>query len=264
LMENDDSNSQNFFIYSPSTNNGWYFLPWDADGAWDFYGQPIEAAGGDRPRWTQGVSNWWNVMLHKRFLKDSDNLQDLIDMVGEMRDILTEAQTNEYLDAYKALIFDLVTSEPDLSTLDTVASEEADVIDEVDGEIDRLAGVIEEAYQTFLLSVQRPMPVWLGTPTSSGGETSFNWDESYDFQGDNITYDFQVSTDSAFADEDIVSESLNRTSNTITIDSPAAGTYYYRVTIRDDDDPDNNWQYPFDETTIGGTDYDGVKQFTIE
>lgn len=266
VLKNDDTNSQNFFLYSPHTSNGWYFLPWDYDGAWDFYGQAQEAADGPRPRWTEGVSNWWNVVLHKKFLKNSTNLQDLIDKVEEVNQLFTAAQTTDYVDTYMQSVYDIITENPDLENLPTIvgSNDPAQKIVEFDTEIDRLPGIPEESYQLFIDTLGRPMPVWLSDPATSGNTTSFAWDESYDLQGDEITYDFQISTDPAFADANIVDESLGRTRNSIDVDGITAGTYYYRVIIRDDDDPDNNWQIAFDELTVGETEYYGIKQFIVQ
>ncbi len=74
LMTNYDTNTQNFILYSPSGYAGWYFLPWDYDGAWDWYSQPAEFT---LPRYRQGLSNWWSVLLHARFLSDPNNLAEL-------------------------------------------------------------------------------------------------------------------------------------------------------------------------------------------
>ncbi|MBT3181611.1 MAG: CotH kinase family protein [Deltaproteobacteria bacterium] len=264
LLQNYDTNSQNFYLYSPTNSDGWYFLPWDYDGAWDFYGQAQEAAANTRPRWTQGVSNWWNVVLHKRFLKDPDNVQALSDKVAELLNVFTDVETTQLVEILSGWIFDIVTAEPDITDLPTIADDIDDKIDEYVDELDRLPGIPAESYDIYADTLDRPMPVWLGDPIQGDGVIAFNWDESYDLQGDAFTYDFQVSTDPSFADADIIYESLDRESNEIEGASLDSGTYYFRVIIRGVDDPDNNWQIAFDQYEAGDNYYYGVKQFVVE
>ena len=45
VLDNRDTNSQNFLLYSPRNSATWTFVPWDYDAAWGFYDQPNEAAG---------------------------------------------------------------------------------------------------------------------------------------------------------------------------------------------------------------------------
>ena len=73
-MADYDSTYQNFMLYSPPGFEGWYFLPWDYDGAWGWNDQP----GAPRlPRCREGVANWWSVVLHRRFLSEPHNLAEL-------------------------------------------------------------------------------------------------------------------------------------------------------------------------------------------
>ncbi|MBU0505320.1 MAG: CotH kinase family protein [bacterium] len=262
LLKNEDTTTQNFFLYCPLTSSKWYFLPWDYDGAWDFYGQPVEAAAKTRPRWTQGVSNWWGNALHKRFLQDADNVQDLVERVEELKEtVFTATSISERTEIYKNLIFDIITVDPDIEELpaldnDTVAEIEA----ELNTEIDRLASIPQESYNMFISAMERPMPIWMGYTELSDGTLQFVWDESYDLQGNSITYNFQISTRPTFIDASIVYESLGLTETTIDVTGLASGTYYFRVIIRDSE---GNWQLPFDSYDDGETVFDGMLQFSL-
>jgi len=265
ILENDDTNTQNFFLYNPTTSWGWYFLPWDYDGAWDFYGQPREAAGTPRPRWTEGVSNWWNVILHKRFLMAPGNIDVLRAKVEELRSFYTETAASTMMNTYRDIAGDIITQNPDLDTLETLnATTPAERIEQWNTEVDRIPTVPEQKYQEFIDTLQRPMPVFLAAPVvGEDGTVAFAWDESFDFQGNAITYDFQISNALTFDAGEIVFERLGRTETSIGVD-PAdigpAGTYYFRVTIRDSE---GNWQYPFDSIEVGDNLYDGMREFTL-
>ena len=68
LMADYDSTHQNFMLYSPPGFEGWYFLPWDYDGAWG-----VERSAGCAAvaaRGARAIANWWSVVLHRRFLSE--------------------------------------------------------------------------------------------------------------------------------------------------------------------------------------------------
>ncbi len=73
LVGNVDTQSQNFFLYSPKNSNTWYFLPWDYDGS--LYRQ---AKFYQYDNFEYGISNYWGVPLHNRVLK-IDRYKQMLD-----------------------------------------------------------------------------------------------------------------------------------------------------------------------------------------
>ena len=90
LMADFDSISQNFMLYSPPGFEGWYLLPWDYDVAWGWSDQP---GAPPRPRWREGVANWWRVVLHQRFLAEPGNLAELDARIVELTGTINDANT---------------------------------------------------------------------------------------------------------------------------------------------------------------------------
>ena len=68
LVGNIDTQSQNYYLYSPKNGEKWYFIPWDYDGALsrqnrDYFGKyPYEY-------WEFGIANFWGGVLHNRVLR---------------------------------------------------------------------------------------------------------------------------------------------------------------------------------------------------
>ena len=129
-------------------------------------------------------------------------------------------------------------------------------------------GACEVKFEEFLDTLERPMPVYMSA-TIDGAFVEFRWDSSYDLQGDGLTYDFQLSTTTAFEAGDIVAESLGLVDNVTfryALASLPAGTYYYRVIIRDDKAPGTNWQISFDSyhDEVADTTHFGMKRLVIE
>jgi len=85
------------------------------------------------------------------------------------------------------------------------------------------------------------MPFFLGTPKALTNSLIFDWGESYDFNAQDISYHFVVSTDWEF--KNIVCEASLTNQTSITIDSLKSGTYFWRVTATNEN---GKTQYPFD------------------
>ena len=108
------------------------------------------------------------------------------------------------------------------------------------------------------------MPFFLDGPEVLDGRIYFYWDESFDLQGDGLTYDLLVADDHRFRPEDVVHQELGLTDAFFDIEALPTGTYYFRVIARDTKDPGNHWQYPFDSHWAGGTYVEGMRQFTVD
>lgn len=86
LMGNRDTTMQNYYLYSPLNGSKFYFIPWDGDASLMRYESSIED-GQPVADWEWGISNYWGIILHQRFLKNDKNREDLQAVVGVlMRD----------------------------------------------------------------------------------------------------------------------------------------------------------------------------------
>lgn len=251
LFENIDTRTQNFFLYSPENIDTWYFLPWDYDGAWDFYNQANKDRGAKRASWEHGLSNYWGVMLHRRFFKDPDNVSELITRMEQLLEIITTEQTNNFLSSYHPIVSEFVKRLPDSDHLSVEYFEE---------EFWRIADDPNRNFAEFMVKKENPMPIFLGVPFDREGKIVFRWDESFDLQNNDITYNFQISNSPEF--NNIVIEHTNLVDTEISIEPLPAGEYFWRVIIMDSQ---GNKQVAFDEfESHDGTIYFGIRSFIIE
>ena len=110
LTGNFDTVTQNFYLYGPPGCQGWYFLPWDYDGALEFYQQRGEAS---LPRHRAGLANWWSVPLIRRFLEDRGNLRDLDQRIAELsQDAMSDVALQERVRSYYGIVGPFVTTLP--------------------------------------------------------------------------------------------------------------------------------------------------------
>lgn len=247
LFDNMDTNSQNFYLYSPLNSEKWFFLPWDYDGAWGYTQQKGEDV--QNSPWQKGISNYWGSKLQHRFFKNPENVRQLIDKIEELMTIVTPERTKELLDQYRKVAPAVTLSEPDIGYLPGTP-------ETYRKEWDRLIGLPEKNYRIFLEALENPMPVYLADVERKDGKWLFQWSNSYDLQGDDIVYHFQVSRTPDFAQ--LVEDRDGLTVLSQQVDTLQPGKYYWRVLITDSK---GNRQVAFD--TLESHLYYGIREFYI-
>lgn len=281
LMENLDTYSQNFNLYSPTGSAGWYFIPWDYDGAWGFNSQPDQLAAANlHLRWHEGVSNWWDAVLHRRFLKVPENVKALQAKVEELsKNGLTTENIKTLIKDFHEQVQPFVCRPPDLDHLPMKPGEDGKKADAgarlaaFEAEINRLPSIVENSKTVFLSTLGRPMPFHLGEITAEKNQTVFHWENSFSLTGDQITYDFFISKTPEFEKKDLVFESLNLEEAKLESYSPAVaqlslpkaslpmGTLYWKIIARAKMKPSDNWQTAFDYLDLDEKIYEGVRSF---
>jgi spore coat protein H len=254
LVGNWDQGASNFLIYSPAGCDGWYFLPWDYDGAWDWYHQ-VGADPTLLTRWRAGLTVYWGSALHARFLRDPANVAEVEAVMQALgQGILDDAAVSALLDRFHDAVSAAVSVAPDVYYLPTamanVMVSPAVAFAGWQAEYDRIRGVATQYQKEYQQVRTRPAPIPIDS-TDMGASLSFTWGASYSFQGDPLSYDFQLSKSTAFRPQDMVVEMPGLTipgggMGSLVIPKPAAGTYDWRVVVRDQKTPTTDWQIPFD------------------
>ena len=240
LTADFDSGSQNFILYSPPGYEGWYFLPWDYDGAWGWNDQPGEP---QRPRWRQGISNWWWVILHQRFLSEPDNVAELTARITDLAgNTITDANSAAIMARYHDLVASFISMEPDLDNLPCDKGGLPEAIPLWQAEYTRIANNGTRAYDEYEDTLNRPMPFWLYAPVfPGGGGVTFSWSPSHQLKNGAITYDIEVNGSEAFDPSSTITMATGLTDPLFTTTLPS-GHVFWRVVARDPADPVNDWQ----------------------
>jgi spore coat protein H len=176
----------------------------------------------------------------------------LDDKVNELKVFLTPERIRSMLDVYKPVAEAYALQMPDLQYFPTTKAA-------MEKDFDSIPNEVQNNYELYLKSLQSPMPFFLGTPTIEDGMLSFVWEESFDFQSQDITYRFIVAKDPSF-NEIVFDKSMVNLTN-IQIEPLAPGEYYWRVTAMIEA---GNSQLPFDNLfDAGDTPRSGLKRFYI-
>ncbi len=253
LTGNIDTQSRNLYIYSPQNVDTWYLICWDNDDFFQYYEDQVRGYV-DYGGWERGVSNYWGNVLFKRCLKSATFRAELDNAINDLREnALSEENIREKVDKYRDVVKPYVYSDPD----NTYARLTQDQYEEV---ADNLPTLVDIYYDNYLETLQTPLPFYIGEPTISDGKMTIEWDISYDFQQQDITYHLQLATDPFM--EDVIT-TYDGEWPTFETDVPELGkSYYVKVTS---EDTDGYVMTAFDYYVDGNdSKYYGVKEFYID
>lgn len=223
LTGNTDTTSQNFYLYSPQNGNRWYFISWDNDAAWSYEEDVVYDNKTADYNYERGVSNYWGSTLHNRVLKSETLRKKLDDKVNELRAVLTKERIADLAAQYADVVRPFLSSVPDAAH----APEKMDAFEEI---VKTIPNEIEHNYEMYRISLESPMPFYIDEPSFSNDKTVFRWDTSYDFDGEEVTYQFELSNDYTFSS--CISKQDNLRVAQAFTDRLSPGQYFIRITSK--------------------------------
>lgn len=228
LMGNIDTMMQNYYLYSPLNGNKWYIIPWDGDAALKSEEWNITNGKNNYADWQCGISNYWSILLHQRFLKYASNREELANKVDELYSWLNGDYINTKVKEYSRITESYVYAMPDILHLG-VTPEDRKLI------LNSLSIDLEKNYEKFVANLNALMPFWIYEPIQEENEIIFRWGDAYDFSAKNITYHLQVSKYPDMSSTIINAEGLTMLSYTASSSVFEPGNYYIKITAHSAD-----------------------------
>lgn len=249
LMDNMDTDANNFYLYSPLNNDKWYILPWDYDGGWELQ----RNKGSIRP-YQSGISNFWGSVLHNRYFRSERHVEQLKVKLDELYATYINKDTvKRQLESYKDVVEPFLYREPDIQFLPEQNSD-------FEEELQIIVNTPERGLQRFLEDLEKPKPFYQHDVERNGDQIEFSWDISFDLQDDALEYEVTVAKDPEM--KQIVYKESHLKDNTFSIKELSKGTYYWKVIVSD---AAGNWQYSFDSyKDEEGNYYYGMREFEVE
>ncbi len=232
LVENVDTQSRNCYLYSAQNEERWYFLCWDIDGMFKTDEALIHGLI-DYDSWECGVSNYWGNIFFQRCLKSEKFRQKLNEAVNDIKGILTKEKLSGMVSDYRSVVEQYLWKDPDI-TYESLTQEEYDYVAE------HLPELVDVYYENYKKSLEKPLPFYIGTPVVDQDKLEFVWENSYDFQQQDITYKAVLSKD---PEEKEVIDSYEGIWPNWSIDKLDSGQYFLKVQAVD---TDGNVQEAFD------------------
>jgi len=248
LMDNMDTDANNFFLYSPLNVDKWYFLPWDYDGGWELQRNMKFI----RPYQT-GLSNYWGVELHNRFFRNQENVNKLTAKMEELSKTINAETVKAQIDKYRGIVEPFVNRMPDVQYLpDRLSAYEQD--------IQRIIDTPKRALERYYEDLEKPKPFYMNEVEQRDGRLYFDWGVSFDLQDDELTYELSIAKNKEFTD--IVYENKKLRDISHSIPKLAPGRYFWRVDVVDSK---GNRQFNFEiYRDVEGGIYYGIKDFEVD
>lgn len=251
IVGNIDTQNRNFYLYSPQNLDRWYILPWDIDGM--LCRTEYSVVGRiDYESWESGVSNYWGNVLFQRCLKSKEYRKALDDAMKDLKEILSEDLVDSYVKSYSKLLKPYIYSGRDAIYARLTKAEYDKVANSINDEI-------KDNYNRYLDSLKKPMPFYIGVPQSKNNKITVEWDSSYDFKGENITYTFELAKDYNF--KNIVYKTANLSIPRAQFKKPEAGQYFMRVIAKNES---GKTQHAFDYYILENGKIYGTKCFYVD
>lgn len=254
LMFNADSNAQNYYLYSPPNDDKWYYICWDGDGCLFYSENHASGRQWEAGSWNEGVSNYWSVVLFNRMLRITEYRDLLTKKVEEYHKIITPEKVKALVDQYRTVSDRFTSVYPDRQYLLVTQEQKVKNYDYIVQDIDL-------AYDTFMESLNEPMPFYINDVEYEDDKLHLSWGASYDFDAEIITYTIQVSQDYTFEKSNLIFEKETILTETNMPVLPE-GRYYIRVWATNSS---GYSQAAFDQAEVGHDTYmDGGRIFIID
>lgn len=219
LTGNSDTQNRNTYLYSPLNSDTWYFISWDNDGALMKTENSLKDYS-DQSSWECGVSNYWGNVLFQRCLKSDTFREELDRAVEDLKDKFAHDTVEKMVQSYVAVVKPYVYAMPDAMNAPLTSEQYDQVATAIPDEI-------EQNYEAYKESLKKPMPFYIGVPSVENDKLKLNWDVSYDFDAEEITYSVDVASDYQF--QNVIYSSYGQTMPEAEMDIPEAGQYFVRV-----------------------------------
>ena len=250
LMANIDTTMQNFYLYSPLNSDKWYFIPWDGDNMLHVKEDEMEGLSSAYGSYQHGISNYWGIILHQRFLKVDSNRKELEEKVDELYQTINPQSVQAMVDAYNQTVEPYVLSNPDYYYLGHTKQERDQIVNGLGKEV-------EDSYLAFKASLHELMPMYETARDNGNGNVTLLWTEAYDFDNQDVSYHVTVSEypdmRNPIIDQD---EALTQ----IDVQLPV-GTHYLRVTACTSDGRNSE---AMDKINVNDVYYPGVIRFEVK
>ena len=248
LMDNMDTDANNFYLYSPLNSEKWYILPWDYDGAWELQREKNSI----RPH-QAGISNFWGSMLHNRYFRTEEHVQLLVDKVEELSTYINAQTVEDQLNKYAEVVEPFLFRAPDKHFLTEINTEYGT-------ELQQIIDTPKRSVQRFLEDIKKPKPFFMNYVVDDGENLTLSWQISYDLQGDDLYYDITIANDPLLTQ--VIEKKENMQVNEFQMKKPKVGYYYWKVIVRDSE---GNEQQSFEMyTDEEGDNYFGIRQFEVD
>lgn len=220
LMDNMDTDANNFYLYSPLNINTWLILPWDYDDGWNLGRKTLNI----KP-YQSGISNYWGNILLNRYFRDQKNVDKLTNKIEELYATYINEHTIEQQLAKYTATQNYLSRMPDIQYLGGKVSN-------LDQELNEIVQTPKQALDRYYADLEKPKPFYMHQEVVlENNKHIFSWEPSFDLQGETLYYNVVIAKDPALTDDVAKAEKIRETE--IHVAELPPGIYYLSVRVED-------------------------------
>lgn len=219
LTGNVDTQNRNVYLYSPQNSDTWYLISWDNDSSFSNTEYRVEGFTG-KGSWESGISNYWGNVLLRRCLQSERFRRELDEVIQELKDYLSEERIGALARRYARVVMPYLSRMPDQMYAGLTPEQYEEILQALPGEV-------EENYQLYLESLEKPMPFFIGEPAIREGELHLVWEVAYDLDAEDIVYTVELARDYLF--QDVIYHEEGQVFPEVSLELPPAGQYFVRI-----------------------------------
>ncbi len=224
LVDNKDTDTQNFYLYSPTGTEKFYIIPWDMDGAlrsdYELLRDPYYSAG-----WEKGIYLYTDSQLFSRIIKSKHCVNDLSKYIAELHEsILSGENVSVRANRLSESVKEHLYLPPDM-TYARVTADDYDML------LNMLPEQMDRNYYAYYDSLETPWPFHINEPKMKDGNVILNWDESCILEG-SVSYEVELSDSWDFTEK--IKDETNVTQTTLDVGHLEPGQYFVRITAVSD------------------------------
>lgn len=219
LLDNPDTGTENFYLYSPTGSDIFYIIPWDNDGILRRDYEALRDPDYDPCR-QQGIFRFRGSLLFRRMMQSRGCTNTLGEYVTALHEsILSSEHVSEKAEELAQLVLPQLYNMPD-AAFARVTEENYRRL------LERLPEQIDENFYTYYDTLETPWPFHIHAPERTGTGLLLNWDEAYILEG---TVHYTVEVDDAWDFQDPVVRAEDVADTALSIDALKPGQYFLRV-----------------------------------
>ncbi len=219
LLDNPDTGTENFYLYSPTGSDTFYIIPWDNDAILRRDYEALRDSDYD-PRRQQGIFRFRGSLLFRRMMQDRACTNILSEYVTALHEsILSPVHVSEKAEELAEMVLPQLYELPDAAFARVTEMNYRRLLE-------RLPEQIDENFYTYYDTLETPWPFHIHAPERTGNRILLSWDASYVMDG-TVRYTVEVDDAWDFLDPVVREEDVADTSLAIGMLKP--GQYFLRV-----------------------------------
>ncbi len=220
LTGNQDTGTENFYLYSPTGTERFTIIPWDLDGTFRADYERLRDADYS-PGWRKGIHLYASSVLFRRILESPRCVEALSGYVETLHaSVLSGTHVAERAEALAETVRPYLYALPDAAFARVTENN-------YDRLLAQFSAQIERNYRAYYDSLETPQPFHILTPTTADGTVTLAWESSSALSG-TVHYTVELSGSWDFQEKLLDRHLITGTS--CEAGALPAGQYFVRVT----------------------------------